>query len=383
MKKIILIFLFLSFSITAYSWEKVPVQDYVDKKTKSPWNFFENFEDQKKGKLKLRKFSINDKGVGLKPFIIKEDNDGNKFLEVTVKHGWNTDKTKNKKSQTERAEFQTKQKRTLKKTVWIGFNMRLPENFMHLKDRVLFFQYKNQFDPMQKSPLLGLRFYDYGKRLSIGGNTGGIAAKSWNNKENKIHDVKINYSKIDKDNKWVMNNFKTRNSEYKSTLVCSIQKVKTAKIPDYCKDEMMDYNKINPNFSICYDVYTPLWCYGDDGKLISKSKMQELLIDKSTILKGAKNFKSTNLGEWSTYKIGIRNSKKEDGFVKVYKDDKLIFDYKGVTFNWKGKYTGTYIRIGVYRDSGIRTDEKFPDQSIHFDNLTVVSDKKSLDKYLN
>ena len=36
-----------------YAWEKVPVPDYVDKKTKSPWNFYENFEDQKIGKVKL------------------------------------------------------------------------------------------------------------------------------------------------------------------------------------------------------------------------------------------------------------------------------------------------------------------------------------------
>ena len=29
-----------------YAWEKVPVPDYVDKKTKSPWNFYDDFEDQ-------------------------------------------------------------------------------------------------------------------------------------------------------------------------------------------------------------------------------------------------------------------------------------------------------------------------------------------------
>ena len=26
-----------------YAWEKVPVPDYVDKKTKSPWNFYDDF----------------------------------------------------------------------------------------------------------------------------------------------------------------------------------------------------------------------------------------------------------------------------------------------------------------------------------------------------
>ena len=33
-----------------YAWEKVPVPDYVDKKTKSPWNFYDDFEDQKLNK---------------------------------------------------------------------------------------------------------------------------------------------------------------------------------------------------------------------------------------------------------------------------------------------------------------------------------------------
>ncbi len=30
-----------------YAWETVPVPDYVDKKTKSPWHFYDDFEDQK------------------------------------------------------------------------------------------------------------------------------------------------------------------------------------------------------------------------------------------------------------------------------------------------------------------------------------------------
>ena len=80
--------------------------------------------------------------------------------------------------------------------------------------------------------------------------------------------------------------------------------------------------------------------------------------------------------------MGIKNSKKKDGFVKVFKDNQLIMNYNGVTFDWKGKYNSSYIRIGLYRDSdpnGIG----YPDQSIHFDDFIVVSDKKTLDKYLN
>ena len=48
----------------------------------------DDFEDQKVGRAKLQKnYNINDKGAGSKPFKIKQDPDGNKFLEVTVKHG--------------------------------------------------------------------------------------------------------------------------------------------------------------------------------------------------------------------------------------------------------------------------------------------------------
>ena len=40
------------------------------------------------------------------------------------------------------------------------------------------------------------------------------------------------------------------------------------------------------------------------------------------------------------YKIGIRNSDEEDGFMKVFKDDELIMNYQGITFGgWKGSIT--------------------------------------------
>ena len=90
----------------------------------------------------------------------------------------------------------------------------------------------------------------------------------------------------------------------------------------------------------------------------------------------------TQLGEWSTYKIGIYNTNDDDGFVKVFKDNKLIFDYKGITSDWKGKYTGTNVRIGVYRDSGKQIGIEYPDQSIHFDDFIVVSDQKTLDQLI-
>ena len=319
MKKLLYIFLVLMFFPTGnlYSWEKVLVPDYVDKKTKSPWNFSEDFENQEEGKLKLNKFTINDKGAGLKPFRIKKDPDGNKYLEVTVKHGWNIDKKGGGKEKTERAEFQTRQKKTLNKEIWISFKTRLPKDFTHIDDRVLFFQFKNQHDPMKRSPLLGIRFYENGNVLDLGGDTGGSAGKSWSQEESNIHNIRAKYKK--KELNWFVFQEKNRGEK-----------------------------KIKNNFKI-----TP-----------------------------SKSFKVAKLGEWSTYKIGIYNTKDDDGFVKVFKDKKLIFDYKGITSDWKGKYTGTNVRIGVYRDSGKQIGIEYPDQSIHFDDFIVVSDEKTLDQLI-
>ena len=45
--KLIIIGALVTVASNLYAWEKVPVPDYVNKKTRSPWNFYDNFEDQK------------------------------------------------------------------------------------------------------------------------------------------------------------------------------------------------------------------------------------------------------------------------------------------------------------------------------------------------
>ena len=334
-----------SFTINVYAWEKVPVPDYVDKKTKSPWNFYDDFDDQK-----LKKYKINDKGAGKKPFKFKKDPDGNTYLEITVKHGWN--KCCRGNFRTERAEMSPRGKFVKEKIIWYGFKVRLPKDFIHIDDRVLFHQFKNQFTDMRKSPLLGLRFHDRGDKLGIGGDTGGDALVSRNREESLKYGIELDYHIMN--NKW-------------------------------------------------YQI---------------KSKFK--------YVSGIEPFDATPLGEWTTYKVGIYNTKKDSGFVKVYKDDVLIFDYEGVTFDWIGSYYETLVRIGPYRDSKPDRDSKpevdwskcsgdktvdyiplfcygmdnklipksereknltdsegYPPQSIHYDDFTVVSDKKTLDKYLN
>ena len=319
MKKLVYLFLILMCftSGNSYSWEKVPVPDSVDKKTKSPWNFSEDFENQEEGKLKLNKLTINDKGTGRKPFIIQKESDGNKYLAVTVKHGYNHDPNMRDEHATERAEFQTC-KRALDKEMWISFKKRLPQDFTHIDDRVLFFQFKNLIKG--KSPLLGLRYYKNGNRLQIGGDTGGNPRKSMSREERYVHHIGTKYK--NKGGNWIVRWEKDR---------------REGKI----RDE-------------------------DDFKLTTNEPVSV-----------------TPLGEWSTYKIGIYNTKNDDGFVKVYKDNQLMFDYKGVTFDWRGRYKGSYIRIGIYRDSGKQFGIEYPDQTIHFDDFIVVSDEKTLDQILN
>ena len=300
-----------SFTINVYAWEKVPVPDYVDKKTKSPWNFFDDFDDQK-----LKKYKINDKGAGKKPFKFKKDPDGNTYLEITVKHGWN--KCCRGNFRTERAEMSPRGKFVKEKIIWYGFKVRLPKDFIHIDDRVLFHQFKNQIKSKCASPgpLLGIAFRNEGKKLDLHGDIGGVCKGEESLKKYRIQ---FDYCLMNK--KWYP--IKLKHKEIKK-----------------------------------YGIIT---------------------VD---LMSGIEPFDATPLGEWTTYKVGIYSTKTDSGFVKVYKDDILIFDYEGVTFDWKGPYYETLVRIGPYRDSD-PTKEGYPPQSIHYDDFTVVSDKKTLDKYLN
>ena len=315
-----------------FAWEKVPVPEYIDKKTKSPWNFYEDFEDEE-----LRfEYIKNSKNVwnspGRKAYKFEKDQNGNTFLSITVKHKWNRCCGKNFYS--ERAEIFTKKKRAKNKEIWYGFKIRFPKDFKDIDDRLLISQFMNEFKNMKKSPLMGIHLYWAGGKLVMGGDTGGKATVSWNSSDHYKFKVQNSYFK--KSNQWKTFSIKRRDNDEFKIYKCEISKNNTVSVlPDYC-------NKYKSN-----------------------------------------EFNATPKGEWSTFKIGIKNSNKKDGFMKVYKDDELIMNYQGITFGgWKGSYKHTFIKIGPYRD----TDPNgigYPDQTIHYDDFIVVSDKKTLDKYLN
>jgi len=323
----------LSLNINVLAWEKVPVPDYVEKKKKSPWNFYDDFED---GKLRFE-YIKNSKSIsnspGRKAYKFKKDPNGNTYLEITVKDEWNKCCLGNFYS--ERAEIHTSKRNARNKLIWYGFRMRFPKDFVHIDDRVLLSQFMNGFKNMKKSPLFAIRLYRNGEILDLDGDTGGIATKSYNIKEWYKHTIGIKYFK-DREDNWKLMSTKNREDDTKYLWKCDVSENNSAEPPEYCNE----------------------------------------------VTNLTKSFKSTPLGEWTTYKIGIHNSKKEDGFIKVYKDDELIMDYNGITYGkWKGSYKHTVVKLGVYRDTD-KYGEGYPPQSVHYDDFIVVSDKKTLDQYL-
>lgn len=330
--KNLLFILILIFTInSSHSFEKVVVPDYVDKKTKSPWNFYEDFEDEKL-KFEYIKQSKNIwNSPGRKPYKFEKDQNGNTFLSITVKHKWNRCCGSNFYS--ERAEIFTRKKNAKNKEIWYGFKIRFPKDFKDINDRLLISQFMNEFKNMKKSPLMGIQLYWAGDKLVIGGDTGGRASVSWNSSDHYKFKVENTYLK--KSNQWKTLGLKRRDNDEFKIWTCEISKNNTASVlPDYCNT----YKSIK--------------------------------------------FNSTPKGEWSTFKIGIRNSDKKNGFMKVFKDDELIMNYQGITFGgWKGSYKHTFIKIGPYRDTD-PNGEGYPDQTIHYDDFIVVSDKKTLDGYL-
>ena len=333
MKKIIsILILSLLFSGNVFAWEKVPVPDNINKKTKSPWNFYEDFEDEKL-KFEYIKQSKNIwNSPGRKPYKFEKDQNGNTFLSITVKHKWNRCCGSNFYS--ERAEIFTKKKRAKNKEIWYGFKIRFPKDFKDIDDRLLISQFMNEFKNMKKSPLFGMNLYWSGGKLSIGGDTGGKANVSWNLHDHVKYKVENHFVKKSNSKNWQTYSIKRRDQKEISILNCNSLSNENNTVSNNCK------------------------------------KLEKI------------DFDSTPLGKWTTYKIGIKNSNTEDGFIKVYKDDTLIMNYLGITFGgWKGTYKHTFIKLGPYRDTDTNGNG-YPDQTIHYDDFVVVSDKKTLDKYL-
>ena len=82
---------------------------------------------------------------------------------------------------------------------------------------------------------------------------------------------------------------------------------------------------------------------------------------------------------WTTYKVGVLHTEEENGFIKIYQDDDLIFQYCGFTGKTDLPDRQVDIRIGMYRSYNPTLNLE---QEILYDDFTVTDTKRMLDAYL-
>ena len=265
----------------------------------SPWNFYANFEDNS-WKAKL---TPNDKGRGWGPYKIIEEN-GNKFLSITVKSGWN--RARGSRGQpTERSELQTSKRKTYGKEVWYGFKIKKPEETELIFDRLLINQFKQMARNGKVSPLIKIFQRVPDKSLvsmhicgMIGGPGYRIMGPNLLGSEKYSHEV----------------NF-------------------------YCGDKLLEGNYTFQNKDIFDQLFSADW--------------------KNVV--------------FGTYVIN-----NEQGFIKIYINKKLVFDYKGPTYGWSN-IVGSYVRIGPYRNG--KRYGKHPPQTFYYDDF-VIGSKDDVTKVL-
>lgn len=265
----------------------------------SPWNFYANFEDNSwKSKL-----TPNDKGRGWGPYKIIEEN-GNKFLSITVKSGWNWDRGSGGKS-TERSELHTTRRKSFGKEVWYGFKIKKPEETKLIFDRLLISQFKQMARNGKVSPLFKIlqRVPDKSSvGISICGMSGGPGSKEIgsNLSGSERHTDVLNF---------------------------------------YCGDDLIEGNYTFQN----KDIFDQLFS-----------------------------------ADWKNVVVGTYVINNEQGFIKIYINKKLVFDYKGPTYGWSN-VVGSYVRIGPYRNG--KRYGKHPPQTFHYDDF-VIGSKDDVTKVL-
>jgi hypothetical protein len=326
MKKILIIFFSIFFLTEAYSanfnktYTDIPISKDVDLKTASPWNFHDDFES---GNLNFNlNCGFSKKRTNNDPlYEFKKEENGNTYIAVTAKHKQCAE-TFTERSEivtTERSEITTNNRNAREKIVWFGMRMRIPKDFEYIDDRTLLWQFKHMV--VGGSPLIAFRLYDKSK-INIGGQYGGKPNMKW--KDKRKYYLGCKYKKSTNERK-----------------------------------------------------YGKRWCERGDESLLDENQ------------KFDKNFKSFDFAkdEWITFRVGTYTTKSDNGFIKVYLDRHLVFDYEGPTYEYSGgDFIASAVRFGIYRDAHPENSEDFigyPDQTVHYDDFVVTSDKETLDNILN
>ena len=112
----------------------------------------------------------------------------------------------------------------------------------------------------------------------------------------------------------------------------------------------------------------------------NNNKWKPSSMEKRRILKKFKVNENYGTDSWTTVRINFKNSKKPDGKLKVWIDDKLTYDYEGPT-NWgKKKHEGKrrnvcYFKFGLYSNANLKADHKY-----EAEGMTVFTDYMAMAK---
>ena len=103
-------------------------------------------------------------------------------------------------------------------------------------------------------------------------------------------------------------------------------------------------------------------------------------MEKRRVLKKFKVNKNHGTNSWTNVRINFKNSKKPDGKLKVWIDEKLAYDYEGPT-NWgKKKHKGKtrnvcYFKFGIYSNANQKAEHKH-----EAEGMTVFTDYMAMAK---
>ena len=88
-------------------------------------------------------------------------------------------------------------------------------------------------------------------------------------------------------------------------------------------------------------------------------------------------------GKWNDILVNVNWTHKDDGFFKVWANDKLVYDFKGKT---KSKGVKTYFKFGIYRSKVSfykqRYKKDIPTQVVYFDEVRAGKKKEDVIKNL-
>ena len=128
----------------------------TQKDKNSPWQFKLDFEDDS---WKILKPHGN--GVSWQQFKIIDEQNGNKYLAITVSHGIGRDEGSSG-APTERAELHPGTKQTFGKEIWYGFRVKVPKTHEVIADRLLISQFKiMQKENKPQFPALSIKNHYY------------------------------------------------------------------------------------------------------------------------------------------------------------------------------------------------------------------------------